>query len=253
MRKLFALGVVALVVSAASASILDEPFNYADNAALNAVWNAGSSNPDYHLDTTFGNPEPSYAMPSPAGNYQGRLARNLGGGFDGTDANPLVMSYDFYLADAGEGTFWNGARHYVELRGYEGDAYGSGGLNNLIAMGVNNGSDDAYSELFYQGRVTYGSNWNTLDEEATAVGRAIGWHNMEIMITTSEVRFSVDGFLCEIEARPNGFTFDSVVLGADLTAAGHDAWVDNLLVDIVPEPASLTLLALGGLALIRRR
>jgi hypothetical protein len=74
-----------------------------------------------------------------------------------------------------------------------------------------------------------------------------------MIVNSSEVRFFVDGILAEIEARPNNFGFDSVGLGSHITANGWDAWADNLVVEIVPEPASLSLLLLGGLALLRRR
>lgn len=254
MKTLLSLLLMLSVVPAASAvTILSETFDYADQAALQAAWNANTNNPTYMLDPTFGNPEPSYKMPSPPANSQGKLGRNLGANYLPTDAEPLVMSFDLYLHDAGAGALWNGARHYVELRGYSGDALNSGSLENLLALGVNNSSADAFSNTYYQGRVTFGSNWSTLDEEAGAVGRSIGWHRMAVEINSTQVKFYVDGILAEIEARPNAFGFDSLILGADLTANGHIAWVDNLKVEVIPEPAGLALLALGGLCLLRRR
>jgi len=236
--------------------LVDEPFNYADNAAFNAVWNANANPNDFYtMDGTFGNPLPSYKMPSPTANFTGRSALNLGGDFNGTDANPLVIAFDFYLSDAGAATLWNGARHYVELRGYSGDAFGVGSLENLLAMGVYNATDapdGAHSNVYYQGRVTFGSGWSTLNDLG-GPGRATGWHRLQIAVTSTQVQFSVDGVLAEVESRPNALGFDNVVLGSDLTAAGHTAWVDNLSVVIVPEPASLALLALAGLFIRRRR
>lgn len=254
MKKFLAASAMLATAGAVYAGpvVLNETFDYADNAALNAVWNASGSNPDYTLDTNFGNPDPSYMLTAPGANFQGRLAMNLGA-IDGTDANPLRMSMDMYLADGGESTFWNGARHYIELRGYEFDAFGAGGLENLVALGVFNNADDGFDGSYYSGRVVFGSNWNSLDEEPGAAQRSNGWVNLAVEIDSSNVSFFVDGVLAEVEARPNAFNFDSIVLGSDLTAAGWNAWVDNVTVEIVPEPASLSLLALGGLALLRRR
>ncbi len=256
LSSLLAVALLACGTSTFAVTVLSETFDYVDDAALDAVWNASSDNPDYSLDTSFGNPQPSYAMPSPAGSFQGRLARNLpGGSIQATDANPVKLCFDFYLDTAGLAASWNGARHYIELRGYENGAFGQGGLQNLLAMGVYNSSDDDFDTTFYQGRVVFGSNWNTLDEETGAANRDVGWHTMQIAVNSSEVRFSVDGVLAEVEARPNNFEFDSVVLGSDLTANDHGSWVDNLSVKVAPEPSTLLLLAVGGLVAIglRRR
>jgi hypothetical protein len=163
------------------------------------------------------------------------------------------MSFDMYLTDAGATSLWNGARHFVELRGYAGDAFNSGALENLLAMGVFNSSADTHSNTFYQGRVTFGSDWSTLNEEPGVVGRGTGWHRMTISVGSTQVRFLVDGILAEVENRPNAFGFDNVVLGSGLTAGGHGSWIDNLRVEVVPEPMSGLLLILGGVALLRRR
>jgi hypothetical protein len=47
----------------------------------------------------------------------------------------------------------------------------------------------------------------------------------------------------------------SIVLGHDEgTGSGPEvAWIDNFVIEATPEPASLALLGLGGLALVRRR
>ena len=55
-----------------------------------------------------------------------------------------------------------------------------------------------------------------------------GWHQLKIEVTTSQIRFYVDNILSETEARPNAYGFDSVVIGADLTANGYTAYVDNM-------------------------
>ena len=227
-------GLVAATAVAQTTVLLDEPFNYTSDAELEAVWNAsGTSNPDYHLDLGVGNSEPSYAMPSPENNYQGRLARNLGGDCNPTDEQALALSFDFYLPTEGSETWWSGARHYVELRGYSGNVYGSGDLESLLAIGLYNNSDDLFQTEYHQGRVSGGVGWITLDEEELAPLRSPGWHSMEIWVWGTSIEFWVDGELSEVEARPqqpNPPGFDCVVLGSDLTANGHDLWIDNLVI-----------------------
>ncbi len=259
LRSFLAASFVLAGVSGASAQvILNEAFNYPDNASLNAIWNANPSGPQpsYSLDVGFGNPSPSYNMPSPAVNgTSSRIAMNLNGNFDGTDTNPLDLSFDMYLTDAGLTTLWNGARHFVEFRGYAGNSYNAGALENLLAMGAFNTTDapdGTHSNVYYQGRVTFGSGWNTLNEPG-AVGRSAGWHRMSMSIRSTEIRFFVDGILAEVETKPNNLGFDCVVLGSGLTAGGHGSWIDNLRVEVIPEPMSGLLLMLGGAVLLRRR
>lgn len=218
---------VNVTVDACPNLLIDAFGGYASQSAFEGVW-FDTANSAYYIDTING----WVTMPSPSANSLGRYYRNLGGDFNGTDANPLVMNLDFYLDPAGAPN-WSGARHYVELRGYSGDAYNSGTLENLLAIGVHNTSNDTWSTTRYQGRVTFGANWQTLDEGSAPV-RQSGWHQLRIEVTSSQVRFYVDGVLSETESRPNALGFDSVVIGSDLTANGHLAAVDNLTITCGP-------------------
>jgi hypothetical protein len=258
-KILFAGFSFCFVPSVGSAQILlDEPFDYPSHAALAAAWNASSDNPTYQLDPSFGNPLPSYRMPSPASNFQGRLARNIpAGSVQATDANPLQLTYDLYLEASGAANGWLNARHFVELRGHDGGAFDSGTLQNVLAIGIYNNSFDTFSTNRYQGRVrptdscgpVAGCDWYTLDEELGASARSSGWHQLEILITGSEVRFTIDGVLAEVEPRPNSFAFDSIVLGSDLTANGHSVNIDNVSLSRlpIPEPGSAVLVIVAML------
>lgn len=206
---------------------LVEHFDYADQTAFRAVWNdTGSS--VYYFDVTSGNSGGCVVMPSPPSNNLGRYYHNLGHDLNGSDAAPLVMSYDLWLDPAGA-PGWNGSRDFVEFRGYSGNAYGSGTLEAMVAVGVNNAAADGFSTLRYQGRVVYGVEWQTLDEGSAPV-RSAGWHQMKIKVTTSQVKFYVDGILSETEARPNSYGFDCVAIGSNLTSNGWTFRVDNLQV-----------------------
>ena len=207
-------------------TVLFDSFDfYGGQTWLEVVW-IDTGNSAYLLEEVFGNGGKSIRMPSPAYNYLGRYYRNLDRSYDPTDAEPLEFAFDFYLADSGSPD-WEGARHFCEIRGHSGGSYNNGTLQNLLAIGVNNTSGDTFSTTRYQGRVMNGVNWITLDE-GSAPNRMTGWHQMKIRVTTNEVLFYVDGILCETEARPNAYGFDSVVIGSDLTANGHTAYVDNV-------------------------
>ena len=209
-------------------NLLIESFDgYANQAAFEAVW-FDTLNSAYYLDTAGGNPGGAVIMPSPSANSLGKYYRNLGGDFNGTDAAPLTFQFDFWL-DAAGAPGWSGTRHFAEIRGYAGNVYGSGSLENALSIGVYNSSADTFSTTKYQGRVLNGVGWQTLDE-GSAPARAGGWHQMKIVITTGQALFYVDGILSETEARPNSYGFDCVVIGSDLTANGFVARVDNLRV-----------------------
>jgi hypothetical protein len=47
--------------------------------------------------------------------------------------------------------------------------------------------------------------------------------------------------------------FDGIVTGYDPATGGYDAQVEPLILHIIPEPMTIGLLGLGGLALLRRR
>ncbi len=153
------------------------------------------------------------------------------------------------LNEEGAGAFWNGARHYIELRGYVGGAYNQGGLVALLALGVNNNSNNTFSTQFYQGRVAFTSsvNWQTLNTEVPApaleLRRAVGWHNLKAVISPVDIQFFIDDILAHVIPRTNNAPFDSIALGADLTANGHTAWVDNVKVSTIEVP---TTAVVGG-------
>ncbi len=213
-----------------------EPFEaYPDQAAFELVW-PDTGNSEYYLDLAFGNPGQSLAMPSPSANFLGRYTHNLGTDVGGAGGALVVFRYDLWLDPGGQGSSWFGARHYAELRGYSGDAFEVGDLENLLAIGVMNQTTppDIFDATRYQGRLWSSVEWQTLDE-GSAPNRLPDWHEMMIRISDTEVRFFVDGTLSETEVRPNAFGFDSVILGSILTANGHAMALDNVRVQVFPD------------------
>lgn len=205
--------------------------SYADQAAMEAVW-TDSGNSEYQLDATFGNSGKSVRMPSPSADLLGVYSRGLGGTFPGTDAEPLVFQYDLYLDPTGSPS-WTDARHFCELRGYSGGAYGNGTLQNTVAIGLNNASIDTFSTTRYQGYVADAgmqAQWHSLDAQAAAPSRSSGWHKMKMTVKSTQIDFAIDGTLAESVARTLPAGFNCVVLGSDLTAGGHQSYVDNVQV-----------------------
>jgi hypothetical protein len=224
--------------------ILSEDFeSYASTAQLAAVWNASSRDffeTSYALATDVGNPGNSYRMNSPGENFKGRIARNLPGGpVQASSSQLIVFSMDMLLFEEGAGALWGGARHYIELRSYADGAFAQGALQEIIAIGVFNNSTNPHSNIYYQGRAAFtaGVNWQTLRSEPDAPGRATGWHNLKAVISDVDIKFYVDEILAHVSPRGNNVAFDSVVLGSDLTANFHTAWIDNVKVSVMDAPA----------------
>jgi hypothetical protein len=244
---LFLLLAGAAANAAADRVILDEPFNYSGQAALNAAWNANAPNdpyPTYFLDTGAGKPAASYHMASPQANMTGlRLARNLGGTVNGTDTRPLTFSFDMCLADPSS-DYWNGARDFVDLRGYSGGGFGNGDLQSLLAVGVYNTTDQngqSFNTKWYNARIAFpadGSSlgWGCLETNGggpVRSGASGNWHELKAIVRSAAIDFYVDNVLAQTRPRPTTvYGFDSIVLGSGLTANGYTALVDNIHVSI---------------------
>lgn len=194
--------------------------------------------------------------------YSGGYAAKLLGVSSG---NPKrlgkVLSYEdpnatfrlsFYFYDD-KGTSLGGGRQYLELRAYSGAVF-DGTLQNLWAIGkYNTVTTGTYNGRKYQARVAFGGvGWINLSD---APDRSVGWHLMEMEISPTLARFYVDGVLGAEVSRGAAGIVDSVVMGSGLSSSGIDAWIDDVRVTAVPEPATLVAVGIGaaGLLLSRRR
>jgi hypothetical protein len=257
-----ALAAVSLITLAAAAKpasgaiLLSDNFDsYADQAAFNVAWPAiGTSGT---LSTTQSVTAPNSIHNSTAAHRNQATFTESG---TPSATNPITFSFDFYDSNATASPY----RHHTNLQDGTGPTLGG----QLIAMGLNNNmfnADDGGN--YYMARVL------GYDGSAGAVGgdgpgtffklnqgaaplRSTGWHNLQAVITDTDIKFYVDGILSatEVTSIAASRSFDVVRLGSGLTAT-QETFYDNVFVgnEPVPEPTSLTLLALGGLALIRRR
>lgn len=257
-KSVIALGLASLLTCATrSPGALIENFDsYANQAAFQAAWRPWSANGSSMLLAPGTGQNGTSAVHGVAAvNYQTRNARNLDSASEyyGTDANPVKFEFSLYDGDPGGPTPPNGARNFNELRAYVGDgipAYGTGALQAIVAMGLYNTpvSDDNFHARVYYGGVNY---WYSLNTPRTA-----GWHTLASYIGDTSIKFYVDGQLdttVPLIDSTRLFAFDGVVLGSGLTSGGFDASFDSLSVQKVPEPATLVLLAIGGLFLRRSR
>jgi hypothetical protein len=165
--------------------------------------------------------------------------------------NAIRFSFDFYDSDAAASPY----RQYANLQ----DGAGPTGSGQLISLGLNNNlTSAADGGNFYMARILgyNASGYFKLNDNPELV-RTTGWHNLAVEITDTEFRFFVDGFLAETVA--NTFTlrsYELVRLGSGLSST-REAFIDNVRIEIIPEPSSLALALLGGLGLfifkLRRR
>ena len=129
--------------------------------------------------------------------------------YQGSDAEPLIL--EFWMYDSNPSLI--NVRHFISLAAYSGGTWGSGTLENLIAMGMH-----PPSGAYYNARILYGGeNW-----VLTSAERTEGWRKMAIKITGSQIQFYVDDTL----AYQNSYTapatgWNSIRLGSSLSSTNN--------------------------------
>ena len=177
-----------------------------------------------------------------------------------TASNQLEYSFDFYDS---VGSTTASYRQYGEIRS------SAPALEQLIAVGVSSttttgvlvagGPAGGFSTLNggtnYQARVAFGNagnGWINLN----AV-RSIGWQNFKVLLDGSSIQIYVNGVLDSTVTAgaaigaANGY--DLAVIGSGLSSGGGNGVYDNVSVTVIPEPASLAVLASAGMLMLRRR
>jgi hypothetical protein len=189
------------------------------------------------------------------------IADNGGSELDGPS------TFTSYIYDAA-GT---ATRVFNEVRGYSGTGIpnggtaADGGLNQLLAIGKYNTvtlPGEVYDGTKYQARVVTSdggpttAGWFNLNGP-DAPSRSAGWHKFDIerLADGTTINFYVDDILSRTFTGATAQSWDTVVMGPGLGSTVGDAYIDGIQVTntTVPEPATLGLLALGGLMMLRRR
>ncbi|MCB9850349.1 MAG: PEP-CTERM sorting domain-containing protein [Phycisphaerales bacterium] len=171
---------------------------------------------------------------------------HVGIGADGTDFNSIftpIAGDGHFLAMTGEGGSSSDFRHFVE-----GTPVNSGDSSYLNNLHTTNATGDTYQEIFPSGSWDFpGSPGN-------------GWVTLEIFAAAGAVRYSLDSGsgMVPIIITPLQDDLGLVSLGytdpfTSVAAPFQSMFViyDNL--EVTPEPASLSLLAFGAIAVMRRR
>ncbi len=245
MKNILCSLIPAAAVAAAGSlhgqTIVSEPFNYADTAAMDANWILGGGS----LDAAFGNPGPS-------GFHDRSVSTAPNVWRDGfsilpTAANPLVLTADIHYNGLGTQANTIGLRsgnttsdHILELGFYSG---GLGLRERLIANNANWQSRFSYEDL--------GDDpvWirvqATLDHNSLLVSYDVGING-----TIDDTYESLNG--SQTLALP---FVDLRFWSPGASASGFN--VDNLSLEVIPEPSTwaalLGAVALAGAILMRRR
>lgn len=289
MKKIVTIcAVVCMAATAAQATVvLQDNFDgYANQAAFETAWPAiGTVAPTSAVlsSTKYVSASQSIELPGTAENSHYRNRRSFTETGTVTETGPtsqIAWSFDFY--DQGTTVNPSPARNYCNLQ----DTTAPSGTNQLVAMGFNNNQTGAQSGgQYYMARILGYTPSTTADPDggpAESVGSAgsffklndfgvglrptsAAWVNLKAVISTddglsTDYAFYVNGVLAErvsnVGSTASMRSYDNIAIGSGVSNANVQAFVDNMDLQLVPEPGAIALLvlgSLGSLSLRRRR
>jgi hypothetical protein len=252
--------VIASVAVSARADFFDNFDSYANQAAMNAVWTVDLGTA---LTLSTANSVSAPNSVSQSTTVASRIYHYLGSSIQG---DQLDFSFDFYYTGTG-------TRDFAQVYSRAGSTWAAG-LNGALSFGTYNttaagkfsarfsSATPANGAIFGDG-ATIISTSDTTGWFALSVSKTVGWHDMEVIGALDPnhtgkaiYKFYVDGVLGGSIANAPDSLFNFGVIGGGVSSgtgsAANVAFYDNYSVGIIPEPSSLALLILGGLAMAGR-
>lgn len=145
------------------------------------------------------------------------------------------------------------------------DYPGSGSLNSSttiqrLSLGATSSQGTGFDANLYQARVVAatdgygGSSWFN-----TNTTRSVGWHHGRIVVgaaledSSNDVSFYIDDMTNPTFTHNSVLTTGYNVIELNTNYGATSTYYDDVTLSAIPEPATLILLSLGGLSVIRRR
>jgi hypothetical protein len=278
------LVVLAVAVAASASVVFTDGFESYANGALDKNYSSGpNAAPNGSGNPWFGpappnaqviNSESGVSPHSGSKMIRGRAASDLDQNWynlayrqNGGSAYTGNIQFDWWFYDpTGQNTGSTNFRDYAAIGYYNTapgttDYPGTGSLNGStqiqrLGLGAFNGN--AASQTVYEARIvgeTAGDAGNGT-WFLCGVARSVGWHHGQIVIgpalgdNTNQVTFNIDGVMALSRNSKTAYGYN--VLEFNTNFGSQTGYFDDASFSVIPEPASVLLLA-GGIALIRRR